>query len=214
MKRRHQKSAPSQHLRRIVIFLGVPLVSLCATFIFLYLFTPVRYQPPEPALATPTVVVQKPVTAPAVTVPVRLAIKTIAVDAKVNPTGLTVNGDMAIDSNPQELAWYQLGPKPGEVGNAVIAGHYGWKDGVASVFNDLNRMKPGDVISTYDAAGLAVDFAVTSIRMYNPHDDATQVFVSTDNKAHLNIITCQGSWNNSQRTYSERLVVFTDKIKA
>jgi len=201
-----------------MIFLGVPLVSLCATFIFLYVFTPVRYQPPEPALATPTTVVQKPATTPATTptatIPVRLAIKSIAVDAKVNPTGLTVNGDMAIDSNPKELAWYQLGPKPGEAGNAVIAGHYGWKDGVASVFNDLNSVKPGDVISTFDAAGLAVNFAVTSIRLYNPDDDATQVFVSTDTKAHLNIITCQGSWNNAQRTYSERLVVFTDKIKA
>jgi len=194
--------------------LGVPLVSLCATFIFLYIFTPVRYQPPEPALATTPVVVQKPAVVPTTKAPVRLAIKSIAVDAKVNPTGLTVNGDMAIDSNPRELAWYELGPKPGEVGNAVIAGHYGWKDGVASVFNSLNSVKPGDVISTYDAAGLAVDFAVTSIRLYHPDDDATQVFVSTDTKAHLNIITCQGSWNNSQRTYSERLVVFTDKIKA
>jgi len=57
------------------------------------------------------------------------------------------------------------------------------------------------------------NFAVTAIRMYNPDDDATQVFVSTDGKAHLNLITCQGSWNNTEQTYSERLVVFTDEIK-
>ena len=213
MKRRRQERTPNRRVRNILISVGVPLVSLCVTFIVLYLGAPVRYQAPEPALATPTIS-QQPTTVslPAVSAPVRLKINTITVDATVNPVGLTAEGDMAIDSNAQELAWYQLGPKPGEVGSAVIAGHYGWKDGVASVFNDVNKLKAGDIISTYDVDGKEKQFSVTQIRLYNPDDDATQVFVSSDGKAHLNLITCQGSWNNSKQTYSERLVVFTDAL--
>ena len=212
MKRRHQERTPNRKVRTILVSVGVPLVSLCVTFIFLYIFAPVRYQAPQPALAVPAITQQPAATIPSVAIPVRLAIENIAVDAKVNPVGLTVEGDMAIDSNAQELAWYQLGSKPGEVGSAVIAGHYGWKDGVASVFNKVNTLKAGDILTTYDDKGEAKRFAVTRIQLYDPEADATQVFVSTDGKAHLNLITCQGSWNNSQQSYSERLVVFSDAV--
>ena len=212
IKQRHD-ATPKKMVRTLLIFVGVPLVSLCTTFILLYIFAPVRYQAPVPALVAPTVKVQTASPLPALLEPVALQIKSIGVDAKINPVGLTVDGDMAIEENAQELAWYQPGQKPGETGSAVIAGHYGWKDGAPSVFNDLNKLNVGDVVSTYDAKGGVKNFSVTEIRRYNPDDDATQVFVSTDGKAHLNLITCQGSWNNTKQTYSERLVVFTDEIK-
>jgi len=208
--KRHQRT-PHSTIRNVLLFIGVPLVSLCATFIFLYIFAPVRYQAPLPATATSTPIPQV-ASVPQITAPIRLEVTKIKVDAKVKPVGLTVDGDMAIDNNAQELAWYQPGPKPGEIGSAVIAGHYGWKDGVPSVFNDLNTLKAGDIILSYDADEVKTQFVVTEIRMYSPDDDATQVFTSTDGKAHLNLITCQGSWNNSKQTYSERLVVFTDKL--
>jgi len=216
MSPRHRAGAPHRWARHILLFVGVPLVSLSVTFLLLYVYVPVRYQAPPAALAAQPVLAQPPsgTSLPVVAAPTSLVIKNIAVDAKVKPVGLTVDGDMAIDNNAQELAWYQLGPKPGEAGNAVIAGHYGWKDGVASVFNDINKLKPGDIITSYDADGGTRDFVVTQIRMYNPDDDATQVFISTDTKSHLNLVTCQGSWNSSQQTYSERLVVFTDEIKS
>lgn len=149
----------------------------------------------------------------AINPPMKLKSSAINVEAAINPVGITPTGNMDIDENPKELAWYKLGPKPGEKGSAVIAGHYGWKDTVPSVFNDLNRLKKGDTISTYDAAGHELVFVVVGTELYAPTQDATNVFRSNDGKAHLNLITCQGSWNNSARTYSERLVVFTDLVQ-
>jgi len=213
MKKQRHNATSTKTIRNTFFFVGIPLVSLCATFILLYVATPVRYQAPAPALVVPAVKTKQAQPIQVLQEPVTLEIKSIGVDAKINPVGLTVDGDMAIEENAQELAWFKPGQKPGETGSAVIAGHYGWKDGVPSVFNDLNILKVGAVVSTYDAKGGVRNFAVTAIRMYNPDDDATQVFVSTDGKAHLNLITCQGSWNNTEQTYSERLVVFTDEIK-
>jgi len=70
----------------------------------------------------------------------------------------------------------------------------------------------GDRILTVGEDGKVMTFVVTSLATYAPDQDATNVFRSDDGKAHLNLVTCQGSWNNSVRTYSERLVVFTDLL--
>jgi LPXTG-site transpeptidase (sortase) family protein len=117
---------------------------------------------------------------------------------------------MDIDEDIAKTAWYKLGPKPGEKGSAVIAGHYGRKDGQESVFSNLHSLQRGDTVSVYDDKGVGLDFIVKEIRKYNFDADATEVFRSSDGKAHLNLITCDGPWNNALRTYSDRLVVFTD----
>lgn len=40
----------------------------------------------------------------------------------------------------------------------------------------------------------------------------TEVFTSTDGKAHLNLITCFGSWDTDAKQYTDRFVIFTDKV--
>jgi len=42
---------------------------------------------------------------------------------------------------------------------------------------------------------------------------ATDVFTSSDGKAHLNLITCDGIWDKNAAQYSERLVVFADRVE-
>lgn len=195
-------------MQKVFIGSAVVLITLSATFILLYLFMP--HQP----RALPPVAIARSVhdatPAAVISSPVRLTVANIRVNALVNPVGLTKSGDMDIDSNAEQVAWYKSGPKPGEEGSAVIAGHYGWKDGVPSVFNDLNTLVKGDKISTTDDGGRVKTFIVTRTEIYTPHQDATSIFKSDDGKAHLNLVTCQGSWNNSAQTYSERLVVFTE----
>ncbi len=145
--------------------------------------------------------------------PVGLEIASINVNAPIVGKGLTPSGDMDIDDTPETVAWYNLGPKPGEKGSAVLAGHYGWKNNVPSVFNDLHTLKPGDTLSVTGQDGKKMSFAVVRSAVYKPDENAKDVFRSNDGKAHLNLITCQGSWNSSQKTYSERLVVFTDHVE-
>lgn len=49
------------------------------------------------------------------------------------------------------------------------------------------------------------------IRSYDPTVDASGIFGSNDGKAHLNLITCEGIWDATKKSYSKRIVVFTDK---
>lgn len=143
--------------------------------------------------------------------PVRLKIPVIDVDSIVIPIGLTADGAMDIPQDPAEVAWYSLGPRPGEIGSAVIAGHLNWFQGQTGAFADLKQVEPGDIITVSDEDGVNITFVVREIRMYDAQADATDVFSSTDGKAHLNLITCDGVWDKDTSQYTERLVVFTDR---
>lgn len=149
--------------------------------------------------------------APLSRIPIRLLIPNIDVDARVVGAGIGSDGAMDIKENPDEVAWYNLGPRPGDEGAAVIAGHYGWKNGHGSIFNDLHTLRVGDTLSTKSKTGAVASFIVKSSKVYDPGDDASEIFKSHDGKAHLNLVTCEGAWVDAKQSYSRRLVVFTDK---
>jgi LPXTG-site transpeptidase (sortase) family protein len=144
--------------------------------------------------------------------PVRIKIPRMGVNAAVVKVGLAKDGSMDVPKRPKDAAWYMLGPKPGEVGSAVIAGHVDWLYGAKGSFERLKNLKPGDKIAVQDDKGATVTFVVREARNYDAAADATAVFVSKDGKAHLNLITCGGKWDKRARTYSKRLVVFADKV--
>ncbi len=143
--------------------------------------------------------------------PVRLEIPEINIDAPIESVGQTSSGAMAVPVGPVDVAWYELGPRPGENGSAVIAGHEGWKYGIPAVFDNLNKLKPGDEIYVVDNVGSTTSFVVSGTQMFGENSSASEVFVSNDGLAHLNLITCEGIWNASKQSYSGRLVVFTNE---
>jgi len=144
--------------------------------------------------------------------PISLSIPKINVDTTIESVGLTLKGAVDVPKNPANAAWFNLGPRPGDSGSAVITGHYGrWKNGQGSVFDDLYKLRQGDKLYVKDDKGITISFVVRESRRYNPSEKVSEVFVSSDGKAHLNLITCEGVWNQVSKSYSKRLVVFTDK---
>lgn len=143
--------------------------------------------------------------------PLRLRIPIIQVDAVVDYLGLTPEGLMDVPEGPVTVGWYKHGPRPGEKGNAVIDGHFGWKNNLPAVFDNLHKLHIGDKIYVEDNAGVINTFVVRELRRFDPEADATEVFISTDGKSHLNLITCEGIWNAASKTFSKRLVVFAQK---
>jgi len=143
--------------------------------------------------------------------PARLNIPMIGVDSAVISAGLTFDGAMEVPKDPAEVAWFDLGPRPGEIGSAVISGHYDWIKNKPAIFYDLHKLSASDKVHIKDENGLVITFVVSEIRIYGKDEDASGVFSSSDGKAHLNLVTCTGAWNKAEKIYSERLVVFTDK---
>jgi len=142
---------------------------------------------------------------------VRLRIPSIGVDALIEDVGITPAGAMDTPKGPDNVGWYSLGSRPGEVGTATIAGHRGWKNGSTAVFDQLDALRKGDVIQVVGSGGKLDSFIVRETRVYGRDEYAPEVFVSSDG-THLNLITCVGDWDRSLKTSAERLVVFADKV--
>ncbi len=132
-------------------------------------------------------------------------------DTAIEYVGLTSDGAMDIPKNQNDVAWFNLGPRPGEKGSSVIAGHLDRGNGMPAVFDNLYKLRQGDKLYVEDDKGVIISFVVRASRRYDPKADASDVFGSIDGKPHLNLITCEGVWNKVSKSYSQRLVVFTDK---
>lgn len=142
--------------------------------------------------------------------PVRLKIPIINVDTAIEDALITPDGRMDVPEGSVNVAWFALGPMPGQKGSAVIGGHFGIKNGVPFVFYDLDKLKIGDKIKIVNDKNKTLTFVVKSTKLFKRDDDATTVFTSDDGLAHLNLITCDGVWNQVNNSYPDRLVVFTD----
>lgn len=141
--------------------------------------------------------------------PVRLIIPRIGLNAAIEYVGLTTGGAMAAPSAPGTVGWYELGPRPGNTGSAVIDGHSGYADGTAAAFDELPALGKGDTLYVEDASGRLASFVVSATRLYARDANAAEVFAPTAAR-RLNLITCTGSFDAAAGTHSERLVVFAD----
>lgn len=144
--------------------------------------------------------------------PVRLKIPIIGVDSLIEDAVITPEGRMDVPEGSVNVAWFALGPHPGQVGSAVIGGHFGIKDGIPFVFYNLDKLRVGDKVYVLDDKGSTLAFKVRSISLLDRNADATSVFTSSDGLAHLNLITCEGVWNRVNDSYPLRRVVFADAI--
>ncbi len=144
-------------------------------------------------------------------VPVRMKIPVIRLDETVLDVGLTPFGVMGAPAGPKNVAWFNLQPRPGEGGSAIIVGHFGWKGGVQAAFDNLNKLHVGDRLYVEDSNGLVITFLVREWRLYDKNENFSKVFNMSGDGAHLNLITCGGAWNADQKSYADRLVIFADK---
>lgn len=208
-------------MRQKILSKGVLLIAVLAGFslspaLFLYFTSksPAQTGPvllTENAGALPNQEQRDPSQETGIGLPMRLKIPSINVDSSVEYVGLTPDGAVDVPKERANIAWFNLGSRPGENGSSVISGHSGWKDGKASVFDNLYKLRKGDKLYIEDDKGAIISFAVRESRSYDPQADAAEVFGSSDGKAHLNLITCEGLWDNAKKSYSKRLVVFADK---
>lgn len=94
----------------------------------------------------------------------------------------------------------------------MIDGHFGWwKNGQEAVFNNLSDLRKGDKVYITDTKEKITVFIVRELMIYDFDQNVPEVFISSDGKAHLNLITCGGLWDKSSQKYLKRFVVFTDK---
>ncbi|HVY72999.1 MAG TPA: class F sortase [Candidatus Paceibacterota bacterium] len=141
--------------------------------------------------------------------PVRLSIPALSIDAHVQYVGTTRAGDIGVPSNFIDVAWYKNGPLPGTRGSAIMDGHVDNGLALPGVFKHLSQIKVGDSVYVETGDAQTLHFVVYDVESY-PYKEVPleKVFAASD-AAHLNLITCQGSWVPGDKTYNQRLVVYT-----
>lgn len=141
--------------------------------------------------------------------PKLLTIPSLDIQADVKSIGLDSEGNMDVPKITSNVAWYNLGFKPGENGSAVIAGHLDDTSGQPAVFYNLSQLKYGDLIEVTDEDNQIYRFSVTKIETY-PYDDLPmqEIFASVG-QPQLNLITCKGNFDRVEQNYSHRVVVYS-----
>jgi sortase (surface protein transpeptidase) len=142
--------------------------------------------------------------------PVRVRIPSIGVDAPVELVGLTSDRAMDVPKTWANVGWYRDGYRPGEPGNAVLAGHLDTNSGGPAVFWSLDKLQPGDEVIVDYANGDGYTFAVEGQETYEYDAQGPIIdrIFGESLTADLNLVTCDGAWDHGQATYSHRLVVF------
>lgn len=141
--------------------------------------------------------------------PMSLRIPAIGVEAPLTQLGLTADRAMEVPrGDVYDLpGWYRHGPRPGEVGPAVIGGHVDSRRG-PSVFYRLGELRPGDEVEVGYADGTTARFEVDRVESHPkrrfPFDD---VFGDTET-AEVRLITCGGAFDRGARSYDDNLVAF------
>jgi Sortase domain len=142
-------------------------------------------------------------------VPTRLSIQTIGVNAPFTPLSMDATGVLQPppETNNNLAGWYQAGPTPGELGSAIVAGHVDTKTGPA-VFFLLSYLRKGDPVVINRADGTVATFTVDSVQTFSKGAFPDQQVYGDTPDAQLRIITCGGAYDHKKKDYEANVVVF------
>ncbi len=143
--------------------------------------------------------------------PMWITIPAIQVNAPIISVGLEASGIMASPDDAGIVGWYELGPRPGEASNAILAGHVDWK-GEIGVFSRLSDLKIGDVIEIQSAPDVTFRFVVESMETYPTTNAPLADIFGASSKSVITLITCGGPYDSIRQEYKDRLIVRARKV--
>ena len=139
--------------------------------------------------------------------PATLTISAIDVHTGLVRLGLNPDGTLEVPADFSVAGWYELGPRPGEQGAAVIVGHVDSREGPA-VFYRLGAVTPGAFVSITWANGSEVSFRVYAVREYAKAAFPTSLVYGETPAPELRLVTCGGRFDRQTGHYVDNVVVF------
>lgn len=144
-------------------------------------------------------------------VPLEVGIPRLGVQSGLVELGIDQAGAMEVPSGPAAAGWYNLGPAPGALGPAVIAGHVTWNQAPA-VFFRLSMLQKGDRVTVTREDGRTAVFSVRRISRFAKSQFPTDEVFGAIDHAGLRLITCGGEYDDSAHRYLDNVVVFARLI--
>jgi Sortase domain len=139
--------------------------------------------------------------------PIEVTIPRLGVRSRLVSLGVDEAGSMEVPQDPAVAGWYSLGPTPGSLGPAVIAGHVTWNS-TPGVFFRLGTMRPGDRVTVSRADGGRAVFAVSRVATFEKSRFPTRRVFGDLGYAGLRLVTCGGTYDAQSHRYLHNVVVF------
>jgi len=151
---------------------------------------------------------------PLVFKPVSISISKIGLkDVNIVEIGVEEDGRLETPSNYNEVGWYENGPKAGEEGNAILAGHFDRPGGAPAIFYNLVSLSEGDEVEVKDEVGKVRKFKVYEVSYVPVNDPESVTKAYEDSKEPIiTLITCGGVWDYKSQDYSKRLLVKARRV--
>ena len=148
----------------------------------------------------------------ALPVPTAIHIDAIGVNAPVISVGVDQKGRMFSPDRAEDVVWFKPGPRPGEAGNAVLAGHVDRRNQGPAVFARLKEMTPGQPIDVTLTGGQLRRFVVRTIDLIDPAGPFAASIFRSDGPPRLVLITCAGIFDPVSQDYQHRLIVTAERL--
>ena len=144
--------------------------------------------------------------------PTSLSISSIGIRTSLIPLGLDKDGSLSVPKSGAVAGYFTGGPKPGEVGPAVIVAHVDWK-GSKGVFYDLRKVRVGQSIFVTNSDFKTTKFMITKVFSVRKKAFPTDSVYGDLNYPGLRLVTC-GTFDFKTKKYIDNLIVYAKAIQA
>jgi Sortase domain len=166
----------------------------------------------RPAAAVPTGPART--AGPVAVRPVELVAPAVRIRMPVLPTGVAVDGQMALPPDPRTIGWYRFGPNPGAPrGSAVLGGHLDSKEYGVGPLVRLRQLRPGDELGVRLTDGRTVRYRTVEVRSIAKQTLALAELFDRSGPARLRVVTCGGEYDRDRGGYQENVVVTAVPIR-
>lgn len=198
------KNDANSHYGRVVAF---AILGVLAGLVLVTVVPQTTEAPTQSAGTAPT---EQPIE---VAAPIRLRIPSVGIDTAFSEA-LGVNPDQTVEvpDSYETVGWYEHGPRPGELGPAVVLGHVDSYEGPA-VFFRLGQTDVGDMVEIERSDGSVAVFEITELVQREQSNFPTEAVYGDIDHAGLRLITCSGTYDRGKQVYSHNLIVFAELIE-
>lgn len=132
--------------------------------------------------------------------------------AKLIAEEVGADGALPIPKSLGEAAWWGSGVGAAQ-GVTLLSGHVNWA-GKTGPFQELWRMKPGQVVTVTDAAGKQWEYKIDEARTIHKSDLAAESAKLFDPEGphRLVLVTCGGDYVGGQEGYDDNRVVTASPV--
>lgn len=140
-----------------------------------------------------------------------VTIPSIEVRARVEAVKLQNPADFRAPRKWGDVAWFQYGAKPGDVGTADIFGHLD-STCCPAVFWNLKNLKQGDLVYVTYRNGQSLKFAVQWSQTYLNADVPNDLLYGPNDHRAMALVTCAGEFHTDGTGYDHKLIVYLREV--